>query len=82
MDFYSLFLAFSSLTFTLISNFALCYVGFISSSNRPIEKLKKWVRQSKPKAAKQSKLAVVKNTSSNPKQRSHRIAPKIEFSNT
>ena len=77
-----MFLAFSSLTFTLISNFALCYVGFTSSSNKPIAKLKKGVAQSKPFDAKQSKLAVVKDNSSKPKRRFHRIAPKVEFSNT
>ena len=35
----------------------------------------------KPPAIKQSKLVVAKNTSSKPKWRSHRIAPKLEFSN-
>ena len=47
-------------------------------------KLKKGVGQSKPPTGKpkQSKLDVVKNTSSKPKRRSHRIAPKLEFSNT
>ena len=84
MDFCSLFLAFSSLIFTLISHFAFHYVGFTSSSSRPIAKLKKEVGQSKPHAAKpkQSKLDVVKNNSSKPQRRSHRIAPKLEFSNT
>ena len=82
MDFYSLFLTFSSLTFTLISNFALCYVGFTSSSSRSIAKLKKEVVPYEPPIVKQSKLAIMKNISSKPKQRSHRIAPKLEFSNT
>ena len=41
--------------------------------------MKKGVRQSKPLA---DKLAIVKNTSSKSKQRSHRIASKLEFSNT
>ena len=46
--------------------------------------MKKGVGQSKPPAAKpkQSKLVVVKNTSFKLKQRYHRIAPKLEFSNT
>ena len=84
MDFCSLFLAFSSLTFTLISHFAFRYVGFISSSNRPIAKLKKGVGQSKPPTSKpkQSKLAIVKNNSSKPQHRSYRTAPKLEFSKT
>ena len=84
MDFCSLFLPFSSLTFTLISHFSFRYVGFTFSSNRPITKLKKGVGQSKPPATKpkQSKMVIVKNTSSKPKQRSHIIAPKLEFSNT
>ena len=80
--FYSLVLAFSSLTFTLISNFASCFVGFTFPSSRPIEKLKKGVGQYKPPITKKSKLVVVKNTSSKPKRRSHRIALKLEFSNT
>ena len=67
MDFYSLCLAFSSLIFTLISNFALHYVGFTSSSSKSIAKLKKGVVLSKPPAVKQSKLVVVNNTSSKPK---------------
>ena len=41
--------------------------------------MKKEVKQSKPPTVKQSKLA---NTSSKPKQGSHRIAPNLEFSNT
>ena len=82
MNFYSLFLAFSSLTFTSISNFSLCYTGFTSLFSKPIAKLKKGVGQSKPPAAKQSKLAVVKNTFSKLKQRSHSIASKLQFSNT
>ena len=77
-----MFLVVSSLTFTLISNFSLCYVGFTSFSSRPIAKLKKGVGQSKPTAAKQSKLDIVKNTFSKHKRRSHMIAPKLEFSNT
>ena len=83
MDFCPLFLALSSLTFTLISHVAFRYVGFTSSSSMPIAKLKKGVGQSKPPLAKpkQSQLVVVKNTSSKLKQRSHRIAPKLEFSN-
>ena len=46
--------------------------------------MKKGVGQSKPLVAKpkKSKLVVVKNTSSKPKQRSHRIAHKLAFSNT
>ena len=79
MKFYSLFLASSSLTFTSTSNFALCYIGFTFSSKKPIAKLKKWVGQSKPPTA---KLAIVKNTSSKLKWRSHRITSKLEFSNT
>ena len=79
MKFYSLFLAYSSLTFTSTSNFSLCYTSFTSSSNKPIAKLKKRVRQSKPPA---TKLAIVKNTSSKLKRRSHRIASKLEFCNT
>ena len=73
-----------SFDFTLISHFDFLYVGFISSSNRLIAKLKKGVEQSKPHAdkPKQSKLAVVKNTSSKPKRRSQWIASKLEFSNT
>ena len=65
--------------FHLNSNFALCYTGFTSSSSRPIAKLKKGVGQSKPFVA---KLAIIKNTSSKLKQRSHRIASRLEFSNT
>ena len=76
MKFYSLFVASSSSTFILTSNFALCYT---SSSTKPIAKLKKGVGQPKPSAA---KLAIVKNTSSKLKRRSHRIASKLEFSNT
>ena len=79
MKFYSLILASSSLTFTSTSNFALCYTGFTFSSRKPISKLKKWVGQSKPSTA---KLAIVKNTSSKLKRRSHRITSKLEFSNT
>ena len=75
-EIYSLFLASSSLTFTLTSNFTLCYTGFTSSSTKPIAKLKKRVGQ--PTA----KLAIMKNTYSKLKWRSHRIASKIEFSNT
>ena len=74
-----LFLASSSLTFTTTSNFALCYTGFTSSSNKPIANLKKRVGQSKPPT---TKLSIVKNTSSKLKRRSHRIASKLEFSNT
>ena len=77
-----MFLAFNSLTFTLISNFTLCCIGFTSSSNRFVAKLKKGVRQSTPPVAKQSKLVVGTNTFSKPKRRSHRITPKLEFSNT
>ena len=77
MKIYSLFLTSSSSTFILTSNFALCYTGFTSSSTNPIAKLKKGVGQPKPIA----KLAIVKNTSSKLKQRSHRIASKLEFSN-
>ena len=44
-----------------------------------LAKLKKGVRQSKPHVA---KLAIVKNTSSKLKRRSHRIVSKLEFSNT
>ena len=60
------------------------YVGFTSSSSKPIAKLNKGVEKSKPYATKpkQSKLVVVKNTSSKLKRRSHMIAPKLEFSNT
>ena len=79
MKFYSLFLESNSSTFTLTFNFALCYIGFTSSSTKPIAKLKKGVGQRKPSAA---KLAIVKSTSSKLKQRSHRIASKLEFSNT
>ena len=79
MKFYTLFLASSSLTFTLTSNFAFCYTGFTSSSTKPIAKLKKGVVQPKLHAA---KLAIVKNASSKLKRRSHRIASKLEFSNT
>ena len=79
MKFYSLFLAYSSLSFTSTSNFALCYTGFTSFSNKPIAKLKKRVGQSKSATA---KLAIVKNTSSKLKRRSHIIASKLEFSNT
>ena len=69
----------SSLAFTSTSNFALCYTGFTSFSNKPIAKLKKRVRQSKPPP---TKLAIVKNISSKLKRRSHRIASKLEFFNT
>ena len=50
----------------------------------PIAKLKKGFGQSKPPVAKpkQSKLVVLKNTFSKPKRRSHRVAPRLEFSNT
>ena len=84
MDFCSLFLAASSLNFTLISPFTSRNVGFTSYTSRPIVKLKKGVGQSKPPVAKpkQSKLAIVKNNSSKPQWRSHRIAPKLEFFNT
>ena len=70
-----------SFDFTLTSHFDFLNVGFISSSNRPIAKLKKGVEQSKPHAdkPKQSKLAVVKNTSSKPKRRSQWIASKLDF---
>ena len=78
IKFYSLFLASSSSNFTLVSNFALCYIGFTSSSTKPIAKLKKGVRQTMPPVA---KLAIVKNTSSKLKWRFHRIASKLEFSN-
>ena len=67
------------MTFTSTSNFALCYTGFTSSSNKPIVNLKKGVGQSKPPT---TKLAIVNNTSSKLKRRSHRIASKLEFSNT
>ena len=67
------------MTFPSTSNFALCYIGFTYSSSKPIAKLKKRVGQSKPRVA---KLAIVKNTSSKLKRRSHRIASKLEFSNT
>ena len=77
MKFYSLFLAYGFFTFTLSSNFALCYIGFTSS--KPTAKLKKRVGQSKPPVA---KLDIVKNTSSKLKRSSHRIASKLEFSNT
>ena len=73
MKFYSLFLASSSLAFPSTSNFTLCY------SSKRIAKLKKGVGQSKPPTA---KLAIVKNTSSKLKRRSHRIASKLEISNT
>ena len=79
MKFYSLFLTYSSSTFSLTSNFALSYIGFTFSSTKPITKLKKGVEQPKPNVA---KLAIVKNTSSKLKRRSHRIASKLEFSNT
>ena len=79
MKFYSLFLASNSSTFTLTSNFALCYTGFTSFSTKRIAKLKKGVKQPKPHAV---KLAIIKNTSSKLKQRSHMIASKLEFSNT
>ena len=79
MKFYSLFLASSSLTFTLTSYFSFCYTGFTSSSTKPIEKLKKGVGQPMPPIA---KLTIVRNTSSKIKRRSHRIASKLEFSNT
>ena len=84
MDFCSLFFVLSPLTFTLISHFSFRYVGFPSSSDKKISKLKKRVGQSKPPTAKpkQYKLAVVKNTSFKLKRRSHRIAPKLEFSKT
>ena len=65
--------------FHLDSNFVLCYTSFTSSSCKPIAKLKKGVWQSEPPIA---KLAIVKNTSSKFKQRSHRIASNLEFSNT
>ena len=65
--------------FCLDSNFALCYTSFTSSSSKPIAKLKKRVRQSKPPIV---KLAIVKSTSSKLKQRSHRITSRLEFSNT
>ena len=57
----------------------ICSCPFTSSSTKPIAKLKKGVGQLKPPSA---KLAVVKNTSSKLKRRSHRIAFKLEFSNT
>ena len=79
MKLYSLFLASSSSTFTLASDFALCYTGFISTSTKHIAKFKKGVRQPKPHVA---KLAIVKNTSYKLKRRYHRIASKLEFSNT
>ena len=84
INFCSLFLALSPLTFTLISHFAFRYVGFTSSFSRPIAKLKKGVEQSKPLVAKpkQYKLAVVKNNFSKPQWSSHRIASKLKFSNT
>ena len=79
MKFYSLFLASSSLAFPSTSNFTLCYIGFTFYSSKRIAKLKKGVGQSKPPTA---KLAIVKNTSSKLKRRSHRIASKLEISNT
>ena len=79
MKFYSLFLASSFLTFTLTFNFALYCTCFTSSCTKTITKLKKGVGQPKPPAA---KLAIVKNTSSKLKRRSHRISSKLEFSNT
>ena len=79
MKFYSLFLVSNSLTFPSTSNFALFYIGFSSSANKPIAKLKKWVGQSMSPTA---KLAIVKNSSSKLKRRSHRIASKLQFSNT
>ena len=80
MKFYSLFLASNSLIFPSTSNFVLCYTCFTSSSNKPIAKFKKKkVRQSKPPT---TKPTIVKNTSFKLKRRSHRIASKIEFSNT
>ena len=63
----------------MTSNFAFRYIGFTSSSTKPITKLKKGVGQPKPSVA---KLAIVKNTSSKLKRRSHRIASKLEFSDT
>ena len=51
----------------------------ISTSTKHIAKFKKGVRQPKPHAA---KLAIVKNTSYKLKRRYHRIASKLEFSNT
>ena len=82
--FCSMFLAFSPLSFTLISHFVFHYVGFTSSSSKPIAKLKKGVKQSKSLVdkLKQSKLVVVKTNSSKHKWRFHRITPKLEFSNT
>ena len=79
-----MFLAFSSLSFTLISHFVFHYVGFTSSSSNPIAKLKKGVEQSKSPIdkLKQSKLSIVKINSSKHKRRFHRIAPKLEFPNT
>ena len=79
MKFYSLFLAYSSLTLTLTSDFVVCYTGFTSSFSKPIVKLNKMDGQFKPPAA---KLAKVKNTSSKLNQRSHRIASKLEFYTT
>ena len=79
MKFYSLFLASNSLNLPSTSNFSLCYVGFTFFSTKSIAKLKNGVRQSKPLVA---KLAIVKNTTSQLKRRSHRIASKLEFSNT
>ena len=81
MNLCSLFLALSSLKNS--KNFLKNFL-FTSSSNRLIEKFKKGVGQSKPLVAKpkQSKLAIVKNTSSKHKQRSHKLAPNLEFYNT
>ena len=79
MKFYSLFLTSSPLTFPSTSNFSLYCIRFTSSSTKPITKLKKGVGQSKSHVA---KLAIVKNTSSKLKRRSHKIASKLAFSNT
>ena len=78
-EIYSLFLTSNSSTFTSTSNFSSCYTGFTSSSTKPIAKLKKGFGQSKPPIV---KLAIMKNTSSKLKWRSHRISSKLEFSNT
>ena len=79
MKFYSLFLAFSSLIFTSTSNFSLVLYRFYFLFQQAHCKIEERVRQSKPLAA---KLAIVKNTSSKSKRRSHRITSKLESSNT
>ena len=74
------------MNFTLISHFAFRYVDSTStsSSSGDIAKLKKGIGQSKPPPIKPklSKKVVVKNNSSKPQRKSHKIALKLEFSNT